>query len=156
MYDYAMWGNGYDDSFWGYGYDDIYTGLFAPYGYDDLTGYLPQTGTSPGASGTASPATAAPGAPTDQLAQMCGQDSRDIAGLPIDQFQQTIQRATRRARRSRQRLAQGGARHEGSLPDRHRADGAEPARRDATAYRGDDRRGSDSATAAGNLLWPSE
>ena len=91
MYDYAMWGNGYDDSFWGYGYDDIYTGLFAPYGYDDLTGYLPQTGTSPGASGTASPATAAPGAPTDQLAQMCGQDSRDIAGLPIDQFQQTIQ-----------------------------------------------------------------
>jgi hypothetical protein len=91
MYDYAMWGNGYDDSFWGYGYDDIYAGLFAPYGYDDLTGYLPQTGTSPGASGTASPATAAPGAPTDQLAQMCGQDSRDIAGLPIDQFQQTIQ-----------------------------------------------------------------
>jgi hypothetical protein len=42
MYDYAMWGNGYDDSFWGYGYGDIYAGLFAPYGYDDLTGYLPQ------------------------------------------------------------------------------------------------------------------
>ena len=27
----------------------------------------------------------------DQLAQMCGEDNRDIAGLPIDQFQQTIQ-----------------------------------------------------------------
>ncbi len=42
MYDYAMWGDGYDDSFWGYGYGDIYAGIFAPYGYDDLTGYLPQ------------------------------------------------------------------------------------------------------------------
>jgi hypothetical protein len=38
MYDYAMWGDGYDDSFWGYGYGDIYAGMFAPYGYDDLTG----------------------------------------------------------------------------------------------------------------------
>ena len=42
MYNYAMWGNGYDDLFWGYGYGDIYAGIFAPYGYDDLTGYLPQ------------------------------------------------------------------------------------------------------------------
>ena len=46
MYDYAMWGYGYDDSFWGYGYDDIYAGIFAPYGYDDLTGYLPQYASS--------------------------------------------------------------------------------------------------------------
>ena len=29
--------------------------------------------------------------PADQLAQMCGQDSREIAGLPIDQIQQAIQ-----------------------------------------------------------------
>ena len=42
MYDYAMWGDDYDNSFWGYGYEDIYVGLFAPYAYDDLTGYLPQ------------------------------------------------------------------------------------------------------------------
>ncbi len=40
----AMWGYGYDPSFWGYGYGDIYAGMFAPYGYDDLTGYLPQGG----------------------------------------------------------------------------------------------------------------
>ena len=46
MYDYAMWGYGYDDSFWGYGYGDIYAGIFAPYGYDDLTGYLPQYASS--------------------------------------------------------------------------------------------------------------
>jgi hypothetical protein len=89
MYDYGMWGNGYDDSFWGYGYDDIYAGLFAPYGYDDLAGYLPQnTGPNPASSAPASPSASAP---TDQLTQMCGQDSRDIAGLPIDQFQKAIQ-----------------------------------------------------------------
>jgi hypothetical protein len=92
MYDYAMWGNGYDDSFWGYGYGDIYAGIFAPYGYDDLTGYLPQyAGSNPGGSGQAAPAPGTPAAAPDQLAQMCGEDSRDIAGLPIDQFQQAIQ-----------------------------------------------------------------
>ncbi len=88
MYDYAMWGYGDDDSFWGYGYGDIYAGIFAPYGYDDLTGYLPQnTSSNPGDQSQPAPASAAPG----QLAQMCGSDSRDIAGLPIDQFQQAIQ-----------------------------------------------------------------
>jgi LTXXQ motif family protein len=94
MYDYAMWGDGYDDSFWGYGYGDIYTGMFAPYGYDDLTGYLPQyAGTNPrgtgDTTGQASPAATPPKA--GALTQMCGDDSRDIAGLPIDQIQQTIQ-----------------------------------------------------------------
>ena len=44
MYDYAMWGDGDDASFWGYGYNDIYAGMFAPYGYDDLSGYLPSGG----------------------------------------------------------------------------------------------------------------
>ena len=92
LYDYAMWGDGDDASFWGYGYNDIYAGLFAPYGYDDLTGYLPSgTGSTPVGTEQASrapvPATPAP----DQLSQMCGEDSRDIAGLPIDQIQQAIQ-----------------------------------------------------------------
>jgi LTXXQ motif family protein len=94
LYDYTMWGYGDDAGFWDYGYNDIYTGLFAPYGYDDLSGYLPSTGG--GAAGTApasgAPATATtPTAAPDQLAQMCGADSRDIAGLPIDQIQQAIQ-----------------------------------------------------------------
>ena len=88
MYDYAMWGYGDDPGFWDYGYNDIYAGLFSPYGYDDLTGYLPEgAGGSPNAgqpSGAAAPA-------SDQLTQMCGEDSRDIAGLPIDQVQQAIQ-----------------------------------------------------------------
>src|SRR5579864_3574778 len=86
MYDYAMWGDGYDDSFWGYGYGDIYAGMFAPYGYDDLTGYLPQyAGTNPRGTGSttgqASPAAATRNTETGALTQMCGDDSRDIAGL---------------------------------------------------------------------------
>ena len=92
MYDYAMWGDNDYDSFWGYGYDDIYVSLFAPYAYDDLTGYLPeQASAAPGTMGAAPPASATPGAEASQLAQMCGEDSHDIAGLPIDQFQQAIQ-----------------------------------------------------------------
>jgi hypothetical protein len=89
MYDYAMWGYGGDPSFWGYGYGDIYAGIFAPYGYDDLTGYLPLGGRRNSAG--AAPATQAANPPPDELSQMCGEDSRDIAGLPIDQIQQAIQ-----------------------------------------------------------------
>jgi LTXXQ motif family protein len=82
-----MWGYGGDASFWGYGYNDIYAGLFAPYGYDDLTGYLPEsTGSNP-----AAPASRAASPAPNELSQMCGEDSRDIAGLPIDQMQQAIQ-----------------------------------------------------------------
>jgi len=93
MYDYALWGYGYDDSFWGYGYSDIYAGIFAPYGYDDLTGYLPQSaGGNPNEQAAPAPgAPAAAAAAPDQLTQMCGADSNDIAGLPIDQFKQAIQ-----------------------------------------------------------------
>src|SRR5262249_2259262 len=79
---YALWG--YDDSFGDYGYGDIYAGLFAPYDYDDLVGYLPQYASR--GPGRASRATA-----STQLGQMCGEDSRDIAGLPIDQIQQALQ-----------------------------------------------------------------
>jgi len=90
LYGYAMWG--YDPSFWDYGYNDIYAGMFAPYGYDDLAGYLP-----PGIGGNyvgrrqASRAFASTNPEPDQLTQMCGDDSRDIAGLPIDQIQQAVQ-----------------------------------------------------------------
>ena len=88
IYDYAMWGYGYDDPFWDYGYNDIYAGIFSPYGYDDLAGYWPQGGSNAQASARQGPAVQ--NATPDQLAQMCGEDSRDIAGLPIDQIQQAI------------------------------------------------------------------
>jgi hypothetical protein len=95
FYDYALWGYGYDPSFWDYGYDDIYAGIFAPYGYDELAGYLPQYAGTQYASRDANARVNAPRpAETPKkppaLVQMCGQDGRDIAGLPIDQIQQAI------------------------------------------------------------------
>src|SRR5580698_10021169 len=82
--DYAMWG--YDPSLWDYGYGDIYAGLFAPYGYDDLTGYLPSSNAAASSSGGAN----APSNQPNELAQMCGDDSQEIAGLPIDRIQQAL------------------------------------------------------------------
>jgi hypothetical protein len=41
VYDYTIGGHGDDPAFWDYGYNDIYAGIFAPYGYNDLTGDLP-------------------------------------------------------------------------------------------------------------------
>jgi hypothetical protein len=76
IYDYTIWG---DNGFWDYGYPDIYAGIFAPYGYDDLAGYMAQ----PGRRGRRDRLPA--------VAQMCGDDSRDVAALPIDQIQQAIQ-----------------------------------------------------------------
>jgi hypothetical protein len=76
LYDYTLWGPGVGAPFWYYGYDDIYAGLFGPYDYQGLTGYLPPRGS--------------PGAGPDRLALLCGEDSREIAGLPIDLIAQTI------------------------------------------------------------------
>jgi hypothetical protein len=77
IYDYAIWGDGI--GFWNYGYPDIYAAIFAPYGHDDLAAY---TGPIPfGRRHRRVP----------PLQQLCGDDSREIAGLPIDQIQQAIQ-----------------------------------------------------------------
>jgi LTXXQ motif family protein len=87
LYDYVMWG--YAPPFWQYGYDDIFAALFAPYGYEELLGYLSQpTALRPGRSGHSliGPRHIA----SDQLAQMCGRDSHDVVGLPIDQIKQDI------------------------------------------------------------------
>jgi hypothetical protein len=86
FYDYALWG-WYDYSFWDYGYDDIYAGLFPPYGYDDLAGYLPQEASLSAPEGRRGGAASTP----STVVQLCGENSRDIAGVPIDQIQQTLQ-----------------------------------------------------------------
>ncbi len=78
IYDYTIWGDGI--GFWDYGYPDIYAGIFAPYGYDDLEGYMGQPLPGRRHHGRA-PA----------IAQLCGDDSRDVAGLPVDQIQAAIQ-----------------------------------------------------------------
>jgi hypothetical protein len=77
IYDYAIWGDGI--GFWDYGYPDIYAAIFAPYGHNDLAAY---TGPSPfGRRHRRVP----------PLQQLCDDDSREIAGLPVDQIQQAIQ-----------------------------------------------------------------
>jgi uncharacterized protein YdbL (DUF1318 family) len=94
LYDYAFWG-GYDDSFWGYGYDDIYAGVFSPYGYDDYAGYISPRGanitTGLASSQPNPPASNTTNVAPDQVAEICGEDSSEIAGLPINQFRQAIQ-----------------------------------------------------------------
>ena len=77
IYDYTIWGDGI--GFWDYGYPDIYAAIFAPYGHDDLAAY-----TGPGPFGRRHRR-------VPPLQQLCGDDSREIAGLPIDQIQQAIQ-----------------------------------------------------------------
>src|ERR1700682_5245890 len=72
IYDYTIWGDGI--GFWDYGYPDLYAAIFAPYGHDDLAAY-----TGPGPSGRRHRSVA-------PLQQFCGDDSREIAGLPIDQI----------------------------------------------------------------------
>jgi LTXXQ motif family protein len=97
MYDYAFWGYPYDDAFWGYGYPDLYAGIFGPYGYDDLMGYadyLPRTASRGGGNRESyayAPSKGGASRAEANLAQMCGDDSRVIAGLPIEAFQNAIQ-----------------------------------------------------------------
>src|SRR5258707_1585767 len=77
IYDYAMWGDGI--GFWDYGYPDIYAAIFAPYGHDDLAAYA-----GPGPFGRRHRR-------VPPLEQLCSDDSREIAGLPIAQIQQAMQ-----------------------------------------------------------------
>ncbi|WJR77469.1 Spy/CpxP family protein refolding chaperone [Bradyrhizobium sp. NP1] len=89
LYDYTWWGWGYDPYFWDYGYTDLYAGLFGPYDYGALSGY---TGYLPGYAGSArQPSAPASAEAATTLADMCGSDSRNIAGFPIDQFSAAIQ-----------------------------------------------------------------
>jgi LTXXQ motif family protein len=91
FYDYAWWGGDYDP-FWDYGYGDLYAGLFGPYDYGALNayaGYLPET------TGSTRPTHAARNDKNQEtsatLADMCGNDSKNIAGFPVEQFRSAIQ-----------------------------------------------------------------
>ena len=89
FYDYAWWGWGYDPFFWDYGYGDLYAGLFGLYDYGALSGYA---GYLPGYAGPARWARASRGSEAEtSLADMCGSDSRDIGGFPIERFRDAIQ-----------------------------------------------------------------
>ena len=76
IYDCTIWGDCY--GFWGYGYPDIYAGIFAPYAYDDLAGYFPQRRHD-----------RRRGRSLD-ISQMCGNDSRAVAGMPVDRIADAV------------------------------------------------------------------
>jgi hypothetical protein len=80
---------GYYDPFWDYGYDDLYAGLFWPYAYDDYAAYPQQTRNGRRVASRGPAATGAIKGP-DRYASLCGDDSRDIAGLPIDQIRDAV------------------------------------------------------------------
>ncbi len=160
MYDYAMWGYGDDPGFWDYGYNDIYAGLFAPYGYDDLAGYLPdkhwRQHEQPARQRTVGQSIQLAAAATpEQLTQMCGEDSRDIAGLPIDQIQQAIQ-PNDAQRAALDDLANASVKAaqdiRAACPTQGCVDRARPPRLDATTDRGDDLGGSDGPTSVAKIL----
>lgn len=76
IHDYAILGDG--TGFWNYGYPDIYAGIFAPYGSADLAAY------------TAARPSARRHRRAQPMAQLCGDDSREVAGL-VGQIHQAIQ-----------------------------------------------------------------
>jgi hypothetical protein len=115
---YLYWPYIYDP-FWYYGYPDLYAGLFWPYGYDDVIGpayggggyvggayasgpgpgYGPRQRNAPRYAARASsnppPDTATDVRSTTQAAmgrytEYCGDDSRDVAGVPVDDIQKAL------------------------------------------------------------------
>ena len=88
FYDYAWWGGEYDP-FWDYGYGDLYAGLFGPYDYGTLNAYGAYL---PDSSGAARQTHGSKNEQTSTtLADMCGNnDSKDIAGFPVEQFRNAI------------------------------------------------------------------
>ena len=103
---YGYWPYFYDP-FWYYGYQDLYASLFWPYGYDDIVGPPPVAGgggtyvAEPYAGrryAAAPPQGYPPGAAarsTTQAAmgrysEYCGDDSRDVAGVAVDDIAQAV------------------------------------------------------------------
>jgi hypothetical protein len=74
--DYALWGDGM--GFWGYGYRDVYAAIFTPYRDDELARYLSQSHERRFRR-------------LPSLAQICGDDISQLAGLPVEQIKQAIQ-----------------------------------------------------------------
>jgi hypothetical protein len=89
IFDDILWGFGLGGPFWGYGYSDLYGGLFSPYGYSDLAGYLPG-GQSASSSPLGRRVQSRQAALSNQVGQMCGDDSREVAGWPIDRIEQAV------------------------------------------------------------------
>src|SRR5579871_997186 len=78
------WSVAYGDPFWDYGYGDIYGGLFSPFAFADLAPYLPDGPHS------VHHARSKGAAPASTIAQMCGDDTKEVAGWPVERIQQLV------------------------------------------------------------------
>jgi len=88
-----LWGFGLGGPFWDYGYGDVYGGVFSPYGYNDFAGYPPASAPE-GATRANRRTPSRQAALSSQLSQMCGDDSREVAGWPIDRIAQSVSPTT--------------------------------------------------------------
>jgi hypothetical protein len=79
------WSIAYGNPFWGYGYGDIYSGLFSPFAFADLAPYLTN-----GPSSVRHARSRAGVSPASAIAQMCGDDTKEVASWPIDRIQQLV------------------------------------------------------------------
>jgi hypothetical protein len=79
------WSVAYGNPFWEYGYGDIYSGLFSPFASADLVPDLPSSPSS-----VRRARSKAGVAPPSAIAQMCGDDSKEVASWPIDRIQQLV------------------------------------------------------------------
>jgi hypothetical protein len=77
------------DPFWDYGYGDIYAGIFSPYDYDDLLTTQAPAGERRYAAAPPQ-GTSETTAAVQQLQPMCGDDSKDVAGVPVDEIQKAV------------------------------------------------------------------
>jgi len=88
-----LWGFGLGGPFWDYGYGDVHGGLFSPYGYNDLSGYPPASAPE-GATRANRRTPSRQAALSSQLSQMCGDDSKEVAGWPIGRIAQSVSPTT--------------------------------------------------------------
>jgi LTXXQ motif family protein len=79
------WSVAYGNPFWEYGYGDIYSGLFSPFASADLVPYLANDPSS-----VRHARSKADVAPATAIAQMCGDDTKEVASWPIDRIQELV------------------------------------------------------------------
>jgi hypothetical protein len=97
LYYNVFWDYGpyYDDPFWAYGYGDIYGAMFSPYGYGELAGWAPapaprvRGGIARGSAQGQPNQPSQPSQPS-QWSAMCGDDTRNVASLPIDRINAAV------------------------------------------------------------------
>ena len=157
----VFWPYAYDyDPFWDYGYGDIYTALFYPYSYDELLDVPPLPGGSRRAAiperSTSPESGTSPGTRTMQkLATLCGDDAREVAGVPVDDIQTAVEPndAQRAALDELGNAAIKAAQVvKDACPSDLRTDADGPDRLHAAPDRGNERGGSGRARSARKIL----